>query len=307
MHYPPSPSSSVSTEDITAYEVYNKQLTLPCVWEPSRLSSMKEWRKDVAMMKRVEREKMAWNHEADHARRMFDHRMQLQAQAIQTALASACTEGSEQLMLHEWCVPTPESFYLGRDQKAKIQAADPVSGETDLLFTVTGYGKKFNAAGKEVGWLLKMRPYGDHDAPSTLYDAGKQCKVYDSCKHGRPAGFCCVRGTKLSHSSFNEPCHVRIVSSNALGTVCALVREKNWPYLVPDAAPTAKLSAANPKEVKVAAPLPRKCRIYRSKTIAKRPHAKRSAVVTTTGELFVVDEKDYLIPGDRIAPDASMA
>ena len=100
---------------------------------------------------------------------------------------------------------------------------------------------------------------------------------------------------------------MRIVSSNALGTVCALVREKNWPYLVPDAAPTAKLSTTNTKKVKVAAPLPRKCSIYRAKPISKRSYVKRSAVVTTTGELFVVNEKDFPIPGDRIAPDAPLA
>eukprot|EP00966_Prymnesium_polylepis_P098232 2275119-Prymnesium_polylepis.2 len=307
MFYPPSPSSSVSTEDVAAYEVYNRQLTLPCVWEPSRLSSMKEWRKDVAMMKRVEREKMAWNHEADHARRMFAHRMSLQYKVIQDAISSACVEGEEPRAIHEWCVPAPESFYMGWDQQAKIKAADPVSGEIDSLFTVTGYGVKFNAAGKEVGWLLKMRKYGDRDNPPTLYDSGKQCKVYDYCRHGRPAGFCCARGAKLSHSSFSKPCHVRIVSSNALGTVCALIKDKHWSYLVSDAAPTAKLSAASAKEVEVAAALPHKCSIYRRKSIAKRPHAKRSAVVTTTGELFVVHAKDYTIPGDRIAPDASMA
>jgi hypothetical protein len=266
---------------------------------------MKEWRQDVAMMQRIEKEKMAWNSEADHARRMFDHRLRLQAQVIQAALASACTEDDGQCVLHECCVPTPESFYMGWDQRTKIKAADSVSGECDLLFTVTGYGKKFNARGKEVGWLLKMRPYGDHNSPPTLYDPGKQCKVYDYCKHGRPAGFCCVRGSRLSHDSFREPCHVRIVSSNALGAVCALVRDTHWPYLVPDAAPTAKTSIANAKEVKVAAPLPRKCSVYRSKHIAKQPRAKRSAVITTTGELFVVNAKDYPIPGDRVAPTAS--
>ena len=307
MFYPPSPESSVSTEDVTTYDLYNKQLTLPCVWEPARLTSMKQWRQDVVMMRRIEREKMAFNSEWDHAKQMFDYRMQLQSEAIRTALASANTQDSEQRAVLEWSVQVPVSFYIGRDQQAKINAADPVSGEIDSLFTMTGYGKKFNAAGKDVGWLLKMRLYGDRDGPSTLYDAGKQCKVYDYCRHGRPAGFCCARGAKLSHSSFSDPCHVRIVSSNALGTVCALVKEEHWPFLVPDAAPTAKLSAESAKEVKVAAPLPRKCSVYRSKPITKQPRAKRSAVITTTGELFVVNAKDYPIPGDRIAPEAAVA